>query len=145
MAIVQISRITHRKGLAENLPQLAGAELGWVLDERRLFIGNGSLQEGAPIVGNTEILTEHTDLANAISNYTYKGEAAGYTAQTGANITTPTTRTLQRKLDDFVNVRDFGAGLPFVGEHIDTDAKVKREIYENEKSILNVMDICSNI
>lgn len=135
MAIVQISRITHRKGLAENLPQLAGAELGWVLDERRLFIGNGSLQEGAPIVGNTEILTEHTDLANAISNYTYKGEAAGYTAQTGANITTPTTRTLQRKLDDFVNVRDFGA----VGDGAtdDTDA-INRAIQQLYLREINV-------
>ena len=28
MAIVQISRIQHRKGLQENVPQLAGAELG---------------------------------------------------------------------------------------------------------------------
>ena len=53
MAIVQISRITNRKGLQENLPQLAGAELGWSIDERRLFIGNGTLQEGAPVIGNT--------------------------------------------------------------------------------------------
>ena len=58
MAIVQISRITQRKGLQENLPQLAGAEFGWSIDERRLFIGNGTLQEGAPVIGNTEILTE---------------------------------------------------------------------------------------
>ena len=50
MAIVQVSRITNRKGLAENLPQLAGAELGWATDERRLFIGNGTLQDGAPVM-----------------------------------------------------------------------------------------------
>lgn len=62
MAIVQVSRITNRKGLAENLPQLAGAELGWCIDARRLFIGNGTLQEGAPIIGNTEILTEYSDI-----------------------------------------------------------------------------------
>ena len=55
MAIVQISRITQRKGLSENLPQLAGAEFGWVIDQRRLFIGNGTIQEGAPAIGNTEI------------------------------------------------------------------------------------------
>ena len=59
MAILQISRITARKGLVEDLPQpLAGAELGWATDERRLFIGNGPLEDGAPVVGNTEILTE---------------------------------------------------------------------------------------
>lgn len=62
MAIVQISRITNRKGLQENLPQLAGAELGWSIDERRLFIGNGTLQEGAPEIGNTEILTEFSEI-----------------------------------------------------------------------------------
>ena len=58
MAIVQISQITNRKGLAENLPQLAGAELGWSTDTRQLFIGNGTLADGAPVIGNTEILTE---------------------------------------------------------------------------------------
>lgn len=62
MAIVQISRITNRKGLQENLPQLAGAELGWSIDQRRLFIGNGTLQEGAPEIGNTEILTEFSEV-----------------------------------------------------------------------------------
>ena len=35
MAIVQVSRITNRKGLSENLPQLAGAEFGWVIDSRQ--------------------------------------------------------------------------------------------------------------
>ena len=43
MAIVQVSRITHRKGLRENLPQLAGAEFGWVIDEE------GFLSEMAPL------------------------------------------------------------------------------------------------
>ena len=62
MAIVQISQITNRKGLQENLPQLAGAELGWSIDQRRLFIGNGTLQEGAPEIGNTEILTEFSPI-----------------------------------------------------------------------------------
>ena len=62
MAIVQISRITNRKGLQENLPQLAGAELGWSIDSRRLFIGNGTLQEGAPVIGNTEVLTEFSEV-----------------------------------------------------------------------------------
>jgi hypothetical protein len=62
VAIVQISRITNRKGLQENLPQLAGAELGWSIDSRRLFIGNGTLQEGAPVIGNTEVLTEFSEV-----------------------------------------------------------------------------------
>jgi hypothetical protein len=62
MAIVQISQITNRKGLQVDLPQLSGGELGWSTDERRLFIGNGSLEEGAPAIGNTEILTEYSNL-----------------------------------------------------------------------------------
>ena len=62
MAIVQVSQITNRKGLAENLPQLAGAEFGWATDERRLFIGNGTLADGAPVIGNTEILTEFSNI-----------------------------------------------------------------------------------
>ena len=62
MAIVQISQITNRKGLAENLPQLAGAELGWSTDTRQLWIGNGTLADGAPVIGNTEILTEFSEI-----------------------------------------------------------------------------------
>lgn len=120
MAIVQISRITNRKGLQENLPQLAGAELGWSIDERRLYIGNGTLEEGAPVIGNTEILTEFSDILNVASTYTYKGEAAGYTVQTGPTTGTPITQTLQSWLDQFATVKDFGA----VGDGLtdDTDA-----------------------
>lgn len=58
MAILQISRIQHRRGLQQDLPQLASAELGWSIDTRRLYIGNGTVDEGAPIQGVTEILTE---------------------------------------------------------------------------------------
>lgn len=120
MAIVQISRITHRKGLSENLPQLAGAELGWVVDERKLYIGNGTIAEGAPTVGNTEILTQYSDILNIANTYTYQGAEAGYTVQTGLTSGNPIQRTLQEKLDDHVSVRDFGA----VGDGVtdDTDA-----------------------
>lgn len=110
MAIVQVSRITQRKGLQEDLPQpLASAELGWAIDQRRLFIGNGTTEEGAPIVGNTEILTEFSDILAFTTAYTYKGEAAGYTAQTGSSPGSPVTQSLQRRLDSFVVVTDFGA------------------------------------
>ena len=109
MAIVQISQITNRKGLAENLPQLAGAELGWSTDTRQLWIGNGTLQDGAPVVGNTEILTEFSDILNFTTTYTYKGQAAGYTVQTGPTVGTPVTQSLQSWLDQFATVKDFGA------------------------------------
>ena len=126
MAIVQISRITNRKGLIENLPQLAGAELGWAVDTRQLFIGNGTLQEGAPVIGNTEILTEFSDIA-AVSNYTYKDIAVGYAAQTGPTPSDPVVRTVQAKLDDFADVRDFGA----VGDGAaDDTAAINRALFQ---------------
>ena len=109
MAIVQISQITNRKGLAENLPQLAGAELGWSTNTRQLFIGNGTLQDGAPVIGNTEVLTEFSDILNFTNTYTYKGQAAGYTVQTGPTLGTPVTLSLQSWLDQFASVLDFGA------------------------------------
>lgn len=110
MAIVQISRITQRKGLIEDLPQpLASAELGWATDQRRLFIGNGTLDEGAPVVGNTEILTEFSDILNLTSSYTYKGENAGYTVQTGSTPNAPVSQSLQQRLDSYAVITDFGA------------------------------------
>ena len=110
MAIVQISRITQRKGLTTDLPQpLAGAELGWAVDDRRLFIGNGTIEDGAPVVGNTEVLTEFSDILGFATSYTYDGAAAGYTVQTGATAGSPISQSLQSRLDSYAIVTDFGA------------------------------------
>lgn len=110
MAIIQVSRITQRQGLQEDLPQpLAGAEMGWAIDERRLFIGNGSTEDGAPVVGNTEILTQFSDILEFSTAYTYKGDAAGYTVQTGPSPGTPLTQSLQSRLDSYAVVTNFGA------------------------------------
>lgn len=109
MAIYQISKITQRKGLQIDLPQLSGAEFGWSVDERKLWIGNGTLAEGAPVVGNTEILTEFSDILALPNSYTFEGASAGYTAQTGPTPSTPITQSLQTWLDQWVSVKDFGA------------------------------------
>ena len=128
MAILQISRITQRKGLEQDLPQpLAGAEFGWAVDQRRLFIGNGELAEGAPVVGNTEILTEFSDLLGSATAYTYQGLAAGYTVQTGATSGSPVSQSLQRRLDSFAVVTDFGA----IGDGItDNTAAINRALFQ---------------
>jgi len=96
VAIVQVSRITNRKGLAENVPQLAGAELGWAIDQRRLFIGNGTLQEGAPIIGNTEVLTEYSDVFSGRTEFSFGDYVvkAGTTATLNNNATTQTVFTI---------------------------------------------------
>ena len=96
MAILQVSRITNRKGLAENVPQLAGAELGWAIDERRLFIGNGTLQEGAPVIGNTEVLTEYSDVFSGRTQFSFGDYIvnAGTSATLANNATTETVFTI---------------------------------------------------
>ncbi|CAB4129688.1 Pectate lyase superfamily protein [uncultured Caudovirales phage] len=128
MAIITIGRIQHRHGLQEDIPNLATAELGWSLDQRRLFIGNGSVEEGAPVVGRTEILTQYSDLTGLFNGYIYKGKAAGYIAQTGASPINPITQSIQDKLDDVcVSVRDFGVAGN--GETDDT-AAINRALSE---------------
>ena len=108
MPIVQISRIQHRRGIKSDLPQLAAGELGWVVDEQRLYIGNGTLADGAPAVGNTEIMTSGTGTFTSALSVVYKGYLVASTPiSTGAS--GDVTRTLQQKLDDYVSVKDFGA------------------------------------
>ena len=104
MPIVQISRIQHRRGKRTDLPQLAAGELGWVIDEQRLFIGNGTVSDGAPAVGNTEIVTEGSSAFTSALSHTYKGYRGDSTP-----ISNSVQRTVQQRLDDYVSVKDFGA------------------------------------
>ena len=60
MAVLEVAKIQVRSGLQENLPALDTGEFGWCVDTQRLFIGKGTLAEGAPQTGVTEILTEYS-------------------------------------------------------------------------------------
>jgi len=136
MAIVQISRIQVRRGLNENLPQLAAGEMGWSTDTQQLYIGNGvtSAPDYAPNEGVTEILTEYTNFLNLIRDYTFRGTEAGYTSITGTSANDPVKRTLQAVLDETVSVKHFGA----VGDGtVDDTAAIDRAIRQIYVSTLN--------
>ncbi len=103
MAVVQISKIQVRKGekLKTGIPQLSGGEFAWAVDTQELFIGNGPVSEGAPAVGNTKILTEYDNILDLSRAYRFE--------EGNPSITSSVGRSLQSKLDDFVNVADYGA------------------------------------
>jgi hypothetical protein len=116
MAIVSISRIQHRRGRkleGAGMPQLASGELGWAIDTQELYIGNGSVSEGAPTVGNTRVLTEHDNILDFAVNYSFRDGAI----QTGEFFSTPVYRTLQERLDERVTLAEFGA----VGDGVAND------------------------
>ena len=123
MAVVQISRIQVRRGQANQgsgIPQLAGGEFGWAVDAQELYIGNGSVAEGAPAVGNSKILTEHDDIFELVGTYAYKKGAI----DTGEGIAVE--RTLNARLDDIVSVRSFGCA----GDGSDITASLQKALYE---------------
>jgi hypothetical protein len=104
VAVVQISKIQVRRGQKNSnsgVPQLSSAEFAWAVDSQELFIGNGSVLEGAPYVGNTKILTEHDNILDLASSYQFASDDTA--------ITLSVPRSLQSKADETVSVVDFGA------------------------------------
>lgn len=103
MAIVQISKIQVRRGQKYSntgVPQLSSGEFAWAVDSQELFIGNGSIAEGAPYVGNTKILTEHDNLIELLGSYQFAVDTP--------SISGTVSRSLQKKLDETVSILDFG-------------------------------------
>ena len=124
MAVVQISRIQIRRGrknTGTGFPQLASGELGWAIDSQELYIGNGSVSEGSPYVGNTKLLSENDDLFELADDYVYK---EGSFVQTGDTANAPIQRTLQERLDDIVSIRSFGAN----GDGTDQTVEIQRAL-----------------
>ena len=102
MAVIQISKMQVRRGQTAQtgFPQLSSGEFGWSIDTQELYIGNGAVSEGAPAVGNTQLITEHN-----INNFFLYAEE-GYQYNGGLSVASR-VRTIQSKLDDIVNLNDF--------------------------------------
>ncbi len=139
MAVVEISKIQVRRGQENQtgVPVLDSGEFGWASDTENLYIGLRRIDGGARDA-NVRILTEN-DLRNFFSSnntsYSSLNTATTYTFRDDTGIATTTTnwslvpdqassvlvefaRTIQNKLDDIVNVRDFGA----VGDGVNDDS-----------------------
>jgi hypothetical protein len=138
MAVVSISRIQVRRGRkneGSGLPQLASGEIGWALDTQELFIGNGSVAEGAPFVGNTKLLTEKDNILAFATSYEYKADTSFLL--TGPSPIAPIQRSLQQRLDDFVTLKSFGAD----GDGTDQTAQLQRaidQIFLNPAALLDL-------
>jgi len=139
MAVIQISQIQVRRGYLQDLGQLSSGEFGWALDKLRLFIGNGTTQEGAPYEGNTEILTTNSDLLTLVTRYVYKGLLGGYEVLTGPDRGHPVVRSILDKLDDHINIRDFGAAGDGITDDTVAIQQCINEIYARRSTVTPII------
>lgn len=124
MPVVEISRIQVRRGQENQtgVPVLESGEFGWASDTEHLYIGLRRVDGGARDA-NVRILTEN-DLRNFFSSgsslsnntstaYTYRDGLAIATSSTNyltsSTVLDEIVRLQREKLDDIVNVKDFGA------------------------------------
>lgn len=129
MAVVQISRIQHRRGKRNDLPRpnLNEGEFGFATDTGELFIGAPtfpfvSSRETDFPYKNIQILTEFSNL-NLITDSEYAFALPGSPLTPTSTSEWVVQRTLQQKLDDFVNVKDYGAVGD--GSNDDTDSIIQ--------------------
>lgn len=104
MAVIQISKLQVRRGQTAltGFPQLASGEFGWSIDTQELYIGNGSVTEGAPAVGNTQLITEH----NINNLFLFAENGYQYANLYGVEDSRARVRTIHSKLDDELNLND---------------------------------------
>jgi hypothetical protein len=119
MAVIEIAKIQVRRG-QKNItsePTLDSGEFGWAVDTQELWIGNGTLDEGAPETGKTRILTEHDSNLfnlNTGTSYAYlqddnaQHRLEGIVVYTNPEGNDYTYRKLADKLNDFTTIYDFG-------------------------------------
>lgn len=129
MAVTQISRIQVRRGRKlspTGIPQLASGEVAWAVDSQELFIGNGSVAEGAPYVGNTKILTEHDNILALISSYKFGG------ADEDSVVPFSVSRSFQSKIDEIqVSVVDFGGVGDGVADNVNAFETAFSQLFQN--------------
>lgn len=114
MAVTQISRIQHRRGKKQDLPEeLHEGEFGFTVDTGELYIGapNFTFPQGRSTnvfpYKNVKVLTEFSNVSTVTtSEYLYSLPG---TPQPGATETWTVERSLQDKLDDIASVKDYGA------------------------------------
>ncbi len=105
MSIIQISKIQVRRGpenTGTGLPALDTGEFGWAIDTQNLYIGGGTVNEGAPEYNpHIKILTEKdsSSLIDTVLEYQYK--------KNDVSITAGAPRSIQDRLDDYVSVKAF--------------------------------------
>lgn len=113
MSVIEIAKIKVRRGLknVEGVPQLDSGELGWAVDAQELYIGNGDITEGAPAIGNTRLLTQYDKpafLTFSTSTYIFADGSIPTIFTDPSGSAQITDLTLQKKLDSWVTMVDFG-------------------------------------
>ncbi len=116
MAVIEIAKIQVRRGQENQtgIPQLAGGEFAWATDNETLYIGL-KREDGGARDANVRILTENdarlftnfVSTAALNSFYTWELNSTDDITST-STVTAKIIRYTQDKLDDFVNVADFG-------------------------------------
>lgn len=121
MAVVQLSRIKHRRGPDADIDKvlLQESELGFTTDTGRVFIGGPKVNPNLPrkpkSPHNIEILTELSQVA-PLTKYDYRNRDINNSEfpMDASNRASPDfKRYLQEKLDEVVSVGDYGANGDF--------------------------------